>query len=109
MSPAEVDDIVAWEDCVTDLPLGFTALHLQASRMRIDCSPEQGLVNTGVEAQMSRTRDAVHLLCRALRLAPPCYCHFLLAADRPDERLTVTGSVFEVNGYTRGTSGGRFL
>ena len=35
----------------------------------------------------------MHLLCRALRLAPACYRHILLAAANPRAQLTVTGGV----------------
>jgi len=91
MSSADDEDIVAWEDCVTDLPQGFTALRLETNWLC--CSAEEGLADVGTEAQRACTGHAVHLLCRALGLAPPSYrSFFLMAADR-HAQLTVTGGV----------------
>ncbi len=83
--------MLAWEACTTQLPLGFTALRLESSCLF--CSAEEGLAHAGTQAQRACTGNAVHLLCRALRLAPASYRRFSLAADEPNAQLTVTGGV----------------
>ncbi len=72
------EGMVAWEGCTTALPQGFTALRLET--ICLTCYTGKRLAHVGSEAQRSCTSNAVHLLCRALRLAPACYRQFSIAA-----------------------------
>ncbi len=86
--------VVAWEGCTAALPRGFAALHLETSGL--SCMVRKRLAHLVSEAQSTRTVDAVHLLCRALRLAPACYRHFLLSApplEGPRTQLKVMGTL----------------
>ncbi len=83
--------VVAWEGCTTSIPQGFATLCLETNGLH--CKFDRGLALTGTEAQTCCTADAVHLLCRALRLAPKSYRHLELEADHPRARLTLTGDV----------------
>ncbi len=84
-------NVLAWEACTTQFALGFSTLRLETNSLF--CSAEEGLAHAGTQAQRACTQNAVHLLCRALRLAPQSYRRFLLAADGPNSQLTVTGGV----------------
>ncbi len=70
--------MVAGEHCATTFPQGFTALRLETNRLI--CTATKRLAHVGSGAQRSCTGNAVHLLCRALRLAPACYRQFAFAA-----------------------------
>ena len=86
--------LVAWEGCTTALPQGFTALHLETSGL--SCIVAKRLAYLVSEAQSTCTIDAVHLLCRALRLAPACYRRFSLSAhplEGPRTQLKVMGTL----------------
>ncbi len=58
-------------------------LHCTAiERLPHDSVPEEATARL-------RTRSSLQLLCRALRLAPPCYCRLEMAAEQPHEMLTI--------------------
>ncbi len=73
----------------TRLPSGFAGLLVHTNSLH--CLADEQVSTT---AQRGYPEDAAQLLCRALRLAPSCYCHFQLAHDRPDRPLKVSGRVW---------------
>ena len=101
--------VVARDGGTTALPQGFTALRMQATRLI--CRVTKRLAHVGSEPQRFCTGNAVHLLCRALRLAPTCYRHFSLAAhprERPCTRLRLVG-VLKTAGDEPGSNTNTYL
>ena len=49
--------------------------------------------------------DPVHLLCRAVRLAPAGYQYFELVAVGPDSPLKIAWSVFQMDEYSPSACG----
>ena len=82
---------LAWDGYVTHFPQGFCAICIESNSLH--CYAEDGLRYVGTRAQRSCTEDAVHLLCRALQLAPRCYEHIELEASYPRAYLTIRGGV----------------
>ncbi len=96
--------VVAWDGGTTALPHGFAALRLEA--LRLICTVTKRLAHIGSEPQRFCTGDAVHLLCRALRLAPTCYRQFSLAAHPlggPRAQLKVMGIFLKTAGDNPGS------
>ncbi len=50
--------------------------------------------------------DTVHLLCRALRLAPACYRRFELAANKPHAQVGVMGTLWATDDNESGSDTG---
>ncbi len=102
--------MVAWESCATAFPRAFTALRLEANWLW--CMVSKRLAHDGSGAQRSCTGDAVHLLCRALRLAPVCYRQFSFAAHLLDGRrnkLRVMGILLNNDEDEPGSHGHTYL
>jgi len=90
--------MLAWEGPGTRLPLGFTALRIEANDLW--CTTKQTLPHdAGPEAEARAcTTDSVQLLCRALRLAPACYRRFELAVQQPHEPISIGKETRLMNG-----------
>ena len=81
--------MLAWEGGGTLLPLGFTTLRIQAKRLQ--CWARIRLPAAGRAAAERCIDDPVHLLCRALRMAPPCYRQFELVAGQDNLPPRIAG------------------
>jgi len=82
--------MLGWEGCGTQLPLGFTTLHIQTKRLQ--CWAKIRLLASGRAAAERCIDNPVHLLCRALRMAPPCYQQFELVAAQDDQPPCIAGA-----------------
>ena len=78
---------MAWEgqSIATHLPEGFAVFRAETNHLQ--CSAEVMLPSNARDAERDWTGDSVQLLCRALRLAPPCYRRVELAASCPDDTV----------------------
>jgi len=77
---------VAWEGRGTRVARGFAALRMQTNRLK--CWAE-----VPIRADGRYVTEPVQLLCRALRLTPPCYRRFELTAAQPQEWLDIQAEV----------------
>ena len=81
--------MLAWDARGTRLPLGFTALRMQTNWLQ--CWAVARLPHTEPAAEGRCLNHPVHLLCRALRMAPACYRRFELAAAEHDAKVHILG------------------
>ena len=70
--------LLSWGSHRTRLPLGFAALRMEAHRLH--CWAEEESSEASAAHGRRCLENPVHLLCRALRMAPLCYRRFELAA-----------------------------
>ena len=78
-----------WEGRGTKLPLGFSALRMEANYLH--CWATERRPYPGHAAETRCLTKPVHLLCRALRMAPACYRCFELAAAYTERPLDIAG------------------
>ncbi len=80
--------MLAWAGRGTQLPLGFSALRMEMYRLH--CWAEVRSSHAGRAYGRRCLTNPVHLLCRALRMAPSCYRRFELAAGY--EKIHIIGA-----------------
>ena len=93
--------MLAQQGQCTDIPDGFSVFRLETNNLI--CSAKVLLPPTAADAQQAWKGDAVQLLCRALRLAPACYCRFELAPSSfmGDAMAEIEGEVQLISGSQR--------
>ncbi len=78
-----------WEGRGTVFPPGFTTMRIETTSLlcwATERTPQPVPVAAG-----RCMKNPVHLLCRALRMAPACYCRFELTAKRQHLALHIFG------------------
>jgi len=71
----------AWDGRGTKLPLGFSALRIRTKWLQ--CWATENLPDEQLVAERwPWLRNPVHVLCRTLRMAPPCYREIELVVDQ---------------------------
>ena len=89
--------MLSWEGRGTRLPLGFAALRVEAHRLQ--CWATAHSSDAGFDCDARCLGNPVHVLCHALRMAPPCYRRFELATSH--QPLHVSGGGIVLVGSTR--------
>ena len=79
--------MLSWEGRGMRLPLGFAALRIEAHRLQCWGTVHLAHASSGCDERC--LINPVHVLCRALRMAPPCYRRFELATTH--QPLHVSG------------------
>ena len=81
--------MLSWEGRGTRFPLGFTTLRIEANALL--CVAMERTPQAGVAVAKRCVKNPVHLLCRALRMAPASYRRFELTATRQHLPLHIIG------------------
>ncbi len=86
--------LVNWEGDGTALQGGHATVRMETNR--VECWATERLPTAGQWATGQYTTDPAKLLCRALRLAPACYCRFEWTAAVPEAPLELGAFVLLV-------------
>jgi len=78
-----------WEGRGTRFPPGFTTMRIETNSLW--CWATERTPQPGSAAAKRCMNSPVHLVCRALRMAPACYCRFELTAKRQHLALQIFG------------------
>ena len=81
--------LLAWDGRSTNVPPGFATLRLETNGLR--CRATESATHVDRPTGQPCIRCPVHLLCRALRMAPASYGRFELTAAQSGQPLHVFG------------------
>jgi len=86
-------EMVAWEGDYTNLNWDYAACRMETQSVRFEVTEWLPSAASEAEAGMHCCTDPVHLLCRAMRMAPASCDRFELAVARPNAPLRLEADV----------------